>query len=77
MVYQTETNMNIYRIHPGNDAFEIRNKGYLQQSIYLPYLDIIADDETAAIRGAEIIMPGFNTEHCVNTLNYVELISKH
>lgn len=66
--------MNIYRIYPGNDAFEITG---LYQNVYLPYLDVIADTEAAAIRGAEIIMPGFNNESCINTLNYVEIIGKH
>ena len=69
--------MNIYRIHPGNDAFEIRPAARMQQCVYLPYLDIIADNEQTAIQGAELIMPGFNSEACVNTLNYIELIGKH
>lgn len=67
--------MNIYRLYPGNDAFQISDGK--KQNVFLPHLDVIADDEAAAIRGAEIVMPGFNNEACINTLNYVELIGKH
>lgn len=62
--------MNIYRIYPGLDAFEIKG-------VFLPYVDIIADDEEAALRGAAMLMPGFNTDDSDNSLNYVELIGKH
>lgn len=62
--------MNIYRIHPGLDAFEING-------VFLPYLDIIAENEDRAIAGANALMPGFNTDTCVNSLNFIELIGKH
>lgn len=62
--------MNIYRIYPGNDAFDING-------VFLPYVDIIANDQEAAIQQAGILMPGFDTDTCVNTLNYAELIGKH
>lgn len=62
--------MNIYRLHPGLDAFVING-------VYLPHLDIIADDEAAALRGAAILMPGFDTDFSSNSLNYIELIGNH
>jgi hypothetical protein len=62
--------MNIYRIYPGLDAFVING-------IYLPYLDIIAVSESEALNGAEILMPGFNTDDSDNSLNFIELIGKH
>lgn len=62
--------MNIYRIYPGNDAFDING-------VFLPYLDIIAENEASALAGAKILMPQFNSDTCVNTLNYIDLIGKH
>ena len=63
--------MNIYRIHPRLDAFEI------VPGIFIPHLDIIAETEELAVLQAAIVMPGFNTEYSTNSLNYVELIGKH
>lgn len=62
--------MNIYRIYPGLDAFVI-------MGVYLPHLDIIAENEDKALLGAAILMPGFNTDACENSLNFIELIGKH
>lgn len=62
--------MNIYRIYPGLDAFVING-------IYLPYLDIIADNEASALVGAATLMPGFDTDESENSLNFIELIGKH
>lgn len=61
--------MNIYRIHPGLDAFCING-------VYLPYLDIIADSEDAALHSVIWIMPDFNTENSGNSFNFIELIGK-
>ena len=62
--------MNIYRIYPGLDAFVING-------VYLPYLDIIAENEDNVRAAAEALMPGFDTEASENSLNYMELIGKH
>lgn len=62
--------MNIYRIYPGLDAFDING-------VFLPYLDIIAENEDKAIEGANVLMPGFDTDTCVNSLNFIELIGTH
>lgn len=62
--------MNIYRIYPGLDAFIING-------VYLPYLDIIAENEDKALVGANALMPGFNTDESENSLNFIELIGKH
>lgn len=62
--------MNIYRIHPGLDAFVING-------VYLPHLDIIAENEDNALLGAATLMPGFNTDDSENSLNFIELIGKH
>lgn len=62
--------MNIYRIHPGLDAFVING-------VYLPYLDVIAENEDKALSGAATLMPGFNTDASENSLNYIEFIGKH
>lgn len=62
--------MNIYRIYPGLDAFDING-------VFLPYLDIIAENEDKALSGAAILMPGFNTDASENSLNFIELIGKH
>lgn len=63
-------NMNIYRIYPGLDAFVI-------SGVYLPYLDVIAANEAAALTAAKTLMPGFNTDESENSLNYIALIGKH
>lgn len=55
----------IFRIHPGLDAFEING-------VFLPYLDVIADDKEAALRAANILMPGFDGPEGTNTLNFIE-----
>lgn len=62
--------MNIYRIYPGLDAFVI-------SGVYLPYIDVIASTEADALKCAETLMPGFNTDKSENSLNYIELIGKH
>jgi hypothetical protein len=64
------TTMNIYRIHPGNDAFQING-------VYLPYLDIIAENEAAALISVGMLVPGLDCDYSSNTLNYIELIGKH
>lgn len=69
--------MYIYKLHPGNDAFEIKNPIKPNTPVFLRSLEIIADDVDSAIRAAQILMPGFDTEHSVNTLNFIELIGKH
>jgi hypothetical protein len=44
----------VFRLYPENDAFEI-------QGVFLPYLDVIADDEEAAIRAVAMLIPGYDT----------------
>lgn len=65
-----QNNMNIYRIYPGLDAFVING-------VYLPYIDVIAATESDALKGAETLMPGFNTDASENSLNFIELIGTH
>lgn len=62
--------MNIYRIYPGLDAFVI-------SGVYLPYIDVIANSEPDALKCAEALMPGFDTDESENSLNFIELIGKH
>lgn len=61
--------MNIYRIHPGLDAFVIHG-------VYLPYIDIIAETEEKALNDAYRLMPGLDSDSCCNSLNFIELIGK-
>lgn len=65
--------MNIYRLHPGLDAFVIND-------VYLPYIDIIAGTEAEAIGNAYLLMHDFQAGpegNSLNTLNFIELIGKN
>ena len=66
--------MNIYRIYPGNDAFEINGA-------YLPYIDVIADTIEQAREAAFKIIPDLNQDDWGNCGlqggAMPELIGKH
>lgn len=49
----------VYRVYPVADYFEIGG-------VRLPYLDILADDEEAAARGAKMIAPNQSVEAVKN-----------
>lgn len=55
----------IFRVYPGLDAFEING-------VFVPWVDIIADDEDAALRACHLLMPGFDGETGCNSLNFIE-----
>lgn len=60
--------MKIYRLHPGLDAFEIN-------SVFIPYLDIFANDEQHAVSNARFIIPDLGKTHSVNCISSIELIN--
>lgn len=55
----------IFRIYPALDAFEING-------VFVPYVDVLADDAESALRAAHKLMPGFDGETGPNTLNFIE-----
>ena len=54
--------MNIYRVYPGLDAFEVNGA-------YLPYLDIIAEGPIHAVTEACKIMPEMDGEYSTNNIS--------
>lgn len=58
----------IFRVHPGLDAFEING-------VYIPYLDIISNDENTAYEEAKKIITNLDTMDSLNSVNYIEQLN--
>jgi hypothetical protein len=54
--------MNIYRVYPRLDAFEIKGA-------YVPYLDVIADGPIHAVHAACQIMPDMDGDCSINNIS--------
>jgi hypothetical protein len=59
-----------YRIYPGLDAFTFNSNP--KQVVYLPHLDIIADDADGARFAAKLILPDLDEPGSENSVYAIE-----
>lgn len=61
--------MNIYRIFPGLDAFQIVDA-------FLPWLDVIAENENKALQAGKKVIADLDEPDSLNQVNVIEFIQK-